>query len=643
MAPRCRNTYLNAYHKGGLLSSSPLVQKDFVLLRSDWTVAKALKHLENIQSANVVVHRNIPKLNDYYYLFSEPEARSLLKKKSNYDILEQALDLHEGGAAPRFDMRSLQRTSAGRGIVLGDGNLVGFFDQSIGKGVVRRGHGPTRGATRGTSARSTLSTFYLVSDFPQEVQLNSSASLMISISLKDSARRALPIAIPKNAKVDVVVQPLSGFVLDGSGEGTLIASSEKETLPIQFKLKGIEVGLGRIQVFAFYDRQPLGSVKIESEVAPNARRASGQRNTAKTDLTPIAPADAQPDLSLFIIENQVNGGTALSFRLISRDPSLKLNFKLFGPVTIRMNPLEYFSEFFKGIEDLPIKSRQERLIAEQRLASKGTNLFSTVIPPDLQVLLWDLRDRIGSIWVQSEEPWIPWEMCKLKGEKNGRVVEGQFLCEGYSLTRWIPPIEVHPKLSAKNIGLVVPSDSGLPFAFEERDYIKSLQNKDRRIESVPANFLELTKKLSRGKHDVWHFTGHGGFSDPDPNRSGIILEKDEVLTPEDLSGAVENLGRTLHPLVFLNACQVGRGAMSLTDIGGMAAKFLRAGAGAFIGAHWSIYDKAALEFARAFYNELFSGVPIGKAAQKARSMIRYPGDPTWLAYTVFAHPFAAIA
>ncbi len=52
----------------------------------------------------------------------------------------------------------------------------------------------------------------------------------------------------------------------------------------------------------------------------------------------------------------------------------------------------------------------------------------------------------------------------------------------------------------------------------------------------------------------------------DPNRSAMLLENCEELTPEDLGGVVSNLGMA-RPLVFLNACQIGRSALSLTDIG----------------------------------------------------------------------------
>jgi CHAT domain-containing protein len=104
---------------------------------------------------------------------------------------------------------------------------------------------------------------------------------------------------------------------------------------------------------------------------------------------------------------------------------------------------------------------------------------------------------------------------------------------------------------------------------------------------------------------------------------------------------VSNLGAS-KPFVFLNACQIGRSAMSLTDIGGWAKGFLSAGASAFIGAYWSVYDQSAYDFAKAVYSYLLAGMPIGKAVQQARAVIKSAGDPTWLAYTVFADPLAIV-
>ena len=258
-----------------------------------------------------------------------------------------------------------------------------------------------------------------------------------------------------------------------------------------------------------------------------------------------------------------------------------------------------------------------------------------MLPTDLQVLLWSLRQHTHSVQIQSEEPWIPRELCKLQGKENGRIVEGPFMREAFSITRWLPEIGLKPNLTMKKMALVVPKDSGLPLATVERDYILSLQTTGRSVERIPATFLDVSAALGKGEYDSWHFTGHGGFRDPDPNRSKMLLETKDELTPEDVSGGGANLGIP-QPLVFLNACQIGRSAMSLTGIGGWAHQFLRAGA------YWSIYDDAAHNFATAFYSRLLAGMPIGKAAQEARLAIKLQGDPTWLAYTVFADPLATM-
>jgi hypothetical protein len=47
--------------------------------------------------------------------------------------------------------------------------------------------------------------------------------------------------------VDIVVQAQSGFVLEGSGDGSLRVTDEEETLPL-LKLRASELGPGRLCV-----------------------------------------------------------------------------------------------------------------------------------------------------------------------------------------------------------------------------------------------------------------------------------------------------------------------------------------------------------------------------------------------------------
>ena len=167
-----------------------------------------------------------------------------------------------------------------------------------------------------------------------------------------------------------------------------------------------------------------------------------------------------------------------------------MNYKRFGPVTLRAEPREYFRGFFTDIENLPLRSPEDKAKAELRVGAKGASLFKMVVPDDLQALLWSLRDSIQYVQIQSEEPFIPWELCKLEGRVNGRVTEGPFLCEAFAITRSASEIPIKPTLTLKRIGLVVPQDSRLPFAAAEPGLRPILGNRtaERRANSggIPA-------------------------------------------------------------------------------------------------------------------------------------------------------------
>jgi len=49
-----------------------------------------------------------------------------------------------------------------------------------------------------------------------------------------------------------------------------------------------------------------------------------------------------------------------------------------------------------------------------------------------------VRSRIRSVHIQSQEPWVPWELLKPSGDDGtGNVAEAGFLCEDYEVTRWV--------------------------------------------------------------------------------------------------------------------------------------------------------------------------------------------------------------
>ena len=524
------------------VSALEQIKKSFTLIEADWDVARANELLNHMGSTHIIIHRNDPvgREHNLYYLFKKSEAERLIKNKAGNINLITALDLDEGGATPTFikhmtaaykETREHEDKYGGFGgpgkraplpsrrIIVDDERVIGFIDsEDISKGI-------TRGETRGMPEPEQLSRFYLSAEFPEEIEIEDTHSLLVSISSKKIGQ-VLPTSVQKGSSVDIIVEAQEGFELQGKDEGRIIVSDDDdESMRLQFKLKAVQLGTGKIKVYAFQNGQSIAIIKLESTIVQrNQAGSSGPREKYEVNLAPPLQGSI-PDLSLMVFEEKINGDTALKFMLTAADHTLGLYCKRFGPVRLRTNASQYFKTFFEDIEKMPVGTAQDRAVAEKHLAAKGITLFNTLIPEDLQKLLWSLRNRIQSVHIQSEEPWIPWEIFKLKGvEENGRIVEGPFMCEAFSVTRWIiGKGSPWPNLSAKKMALVVPSDSGLRYAASEKNQLLSLaQNKQKPVE-VPAKFLALHEAFCAGEYDVWHFSGHGGFRDEDPNCSGILL------------------------------------------------------------------------------------------------------------------------
>lgn len=606
----------------------------YLLVRSSLSVNKARGFFERLDASHVIVHRLDAEAG--YYLYSKPEILESLSGEDDQLRLADALNLVDARPMPAIDCFVDALELPDRAVITDAGRVIGFFDAyhpAPPRMVRRSGH--EQGAGEARSATGSI-----VAQFPDQVPLNDVLSMLVSFSAAPEQGSLLPVSLPVGSQIDVIVVPKRGFVLEGRGEATIMLSDEQESLPVQIKLRATDIGSGRLQVLAFHDGQPLGQMILAPTVVEGEQMPEAKRESYRQEVTPRVRLQ-QPDLTLLILEQQSNGQTALTFRLTAADRNLGFHLKPLGPVILRTGPFQYFQEFFSDIEGLAMSSQQDMVKVEHKLAAKGAMLFEKLFPADLQQILWQLRDRIKVVQIESEEPWIPWELCKLHGHENGRITEGPYLCEAFALTRWLPGVGFTSGLELNKIGLVLPRDSHLPMATSEGEYLLSLNTEERQVERVPATFLELRAALAEGRYDGWHFTGHGGFRASDPNRSAMVLEDGDELTPEDLGGVVSNLGLA-HPMVFLNACQIGRSAFALTDIGGWAGQFLRAGASAFIGSYWSIEDKSAHDFAQAFYQKLLEGESLGRAAQLARKAIKPLGGSTWLAYTIFADPWTTL-
>ena len=99
------------------------------------------------------------------------------------------------------------------------------------------------------------------------------------------------------------------------------------------------------------------------------------------------------------------------------------------------------------------------------------------------------------------------------------------------------------------------------------------------------------------------------------------------------------------PLVFINACEVGRTTPALVGIGGFAISFIEHGASCVIAPLWSVKDSIAHEIAQEFYKATLADPsrPFAEIFKTIRARA-YPeggGEDTYGAYCFYGDPRAA--
>jgi hypothetical protein len=507
--------------------------------------------------------------------------------------------------------------------------------------------GPSRGiAEESTStpdeAAAESEPWSLETRFPREVGVGTLTSLTVALTRQPGQGpdvSTLPVELAAGTPVGVLIQVGRGFEVVGPSEGIVEASDE--ALPIRFQLRALEVGLGHVRILFFVESTALGVITLEPAILGEDDDVETSPVPSSTVLSALDVGSAAPDLEIVVLEETSNGQPAYSIRITSK--TLGYHLREFGPIVLRTDARSYFAELFTEIEGLALVTPEDRSKAQALLEVKGDALFRDLIPGPLGEQMWQARDRITRIRIDSEEPHIPWELIRLSGpDDSGNIVSGRFLCE-YEMTRWIPGPALHQNLGMTSFGVVVPPESDLVSAQKEKEFLTGLSGPRRSVTEVPATFTDVMAAFTEGRHDVWHFAGHGVVkAAQDPNRFAIHLDDGDRFTPDEVSGPRANVGKPA-PLIFLNACQVGQGGMSLTGLGGWAQQFLQVGAAGFVGAIWNVHDNPAREFARSFYTSLLAGNTIGAATLGAREEIKRYQDATWLAYTVYGHPSATVA
>ncbi len=357
------------------------------------------------------------------------------------------------------------------------------------------------------------------------------------------------------------------------------------------------------------------------------------------------------ELKLRILLETREGHTRLKYEISSREAGFT-DWPIQGPALLG-SPEDFCVDLLRRMEDLGAGRGVggEVLLQDEvvrKLANLGRELYQTLFPPEMRQAYRIFRKSVHTVSIISDEPWIPWEMIKAYDDSEPELIDDDFLCVQFQVTRWLSgktaaPTEIAiPRLAC----VMVPSS--LPSAAAESRRVRDLaraHSETRDVSPESPTWEAVVKLLEGGGIGLLHFVGHGDFDRARPNQSAIPLADGRALLPEDLQGTVRTQLRRDRPFVFLNACRVGQQSWALTGLGGWAHRWIQeCGCSGFIGPHWAVRDSGALEFATAFYDAIERGETFGQASRTARLAARAnrPADPTWLAYAVYANPLGSL-
>ncbi len=348
-----------------------------------------------------------------------------------------------------------------------------------------------------------------------------------------------------------------------------------------------------------------------------------------------APQRLEPDLEIRVrLDSQ-----KLHFEVTARNPDLKLQEKELGSTSFSEEPQSYFERFYDRLSYLDGNG-------QKGLESLCVELARELLPADLHQLLWRRKGLAETLWIRSDEVWIPWEILKLCGEEGDRRVSGPFLCEAFRITRWRTRVPFRRELPVRRLAAVLGQFSDLEALSDERSFLEELRDEAIEI-AFPSDRQEILAAMDKQLFDAWHFASHGKWHGGDPAGAEIPLgssDSSETIHLRDLECEAPNFCKN-HPLVFLNVCHLGRGERGLVHWGGWTARLVELEVGAVLGALWPIDDQAAARFVRSFYGAFVAGAPLAEAVQQARLDTRkaFPEEATWLAFTAFGHPLAVCA
>ena len=448
-----------------------------------------------------------------------------------------------------------------------------------------------------------------------------------------------------------VVIAATEFEVVGERAKELRVTADRECEPGVFYLRAPSPGCYGVVLDFWVDQQVAASVSLSVLAEETPDQPAGAAEPTGTIVrpavgVPVGPVCVpHPDLILRV----TTADNRLRFDLDFADT----RFVQIVGERLRADPETFRYNLLEEIEGLAAQRGQSQDFLVRQVEKIGQRLYRELFPAELRREYRQFSRDVNTLQIVSDEPWIPWELIKPYDDETGQeLLDHDFLCLQFELARWVCPAANAPatEIAVDSVACIAPSDSELPYAQQEKKELETLaQSLHWHTHSPDPADLKAVEELLRGDQPIrlWHFACHGDFNRGVPGKSPLYLENNSQLPPDDIVGPAQTHLKRDQPLVFLNACRAGTGGLSITGLDGWASVLVRnCGVGALIAPMWSVSDRLACEFSRVFYDRLQRepGCTIAIATRTARRHLREdsPHNPTWLAYSLYAHPNARV-
>jgi hypothetical protein len=466
-------------------------------------------------------------------------------------------------------------------------------------------------------------------------------------SIKPDRVDAHGAAATSSATYIVVLHtPTDLLRVDGPHRGELTVRLDDDGPALVFPVVGVTTGSAGL-TFDVLHRDSGRTVTVVAEVDVVDQ---------SVDTAPAVPAAGSP--AVVAPPRMRAAGIELRIRLDDRGTSPELLFELHAPDRTGFHS---FPAGTRRLHDSPEKYRRDRVHDFERAHTPrqqrqvGEQLWRDLVPDELRGHYLDFREA-GSMQITSDEPWIPWEAVRPFQQFGGRtVVDDEPWCLRFELTRWLSGR--HPAPDEVSVASFAFLDGSASSDFDQTEQTRSTEHavpivrereaatalfrraglRDHSPAHADAASVDAVLAESASHLGLWHVLGHG-------DSGGVCLADGTRWRPTAICGPIEAALARRRPLFVLNVCRSAHQNWGPAGLAGWAETLVRRCGSPMVGTQWSVTDTAAAEVLLAFYHGLALGKTAGAAMMYARRTARQnqPDDPSWLAYTIYAHPHTRV-